>query len=172
MPKSAPRIELTEQERNELETLARKPSTTQAMAMRANIVLMAAEGKQNKEIQKSLGVNKNIVTLWRNRFRYKRVAGLQDMPGRGRKRTYGHDERLKVIAKGCEKSPAQTWTIRELAAALAETGISKSTVGRILKDIDLKPHKVESWLNSKDPDFEPKAAEICSSRSTRKCIGC
>ena len=162
MPKSAPRIELTEQERTELETMARKPSTAQGMAMRANIILMAAEGKQNKEIQETLRVNKNVVSLWRNRFRFRRVGGLQDMPGRGRKRTYGHDERLMVIAKGCEKPPvAQTWTVRDLAEALTETGISKSTVGRILKDIDLKPHKVESWLNSKDPDFEPKAAEIC-----------
>ena len=147
MSKSAPKIELTQQERTELEALVRKPSTKQGIALRANIVLMAAEGKQNKEIQKTLGVNKNIATLWRNRFRLKRVAGLHDMPGRGRKRTYGHDERLKVIAKGCEEPPARVWTIRELAAALAETGISKSTVGRILKDIDLKPHKVESWLN-------------------------
>ncbi len=162
MPKSAPSIELTEQERTELEAMARKPSTAQGMAMRANIILLAAEGKQNKEIQKTLGVNKNVVSLWRNRFRFRRTNGLHDMPGRGRKRTYGHDERLKVIAKGCEKPPdAQIWTIRDLAAALAETGISKSTVGRILKDIDLNPHKVESWLNSKDPDFEPKAAEIC-----------
>lgn len=72
------------------------------------------------------------------------------------------DERLKVIAKGCEKPPvAQIWTIRDLAAAPAKTGISKSTVSRILKDIELKPHKVGSWLNSKGPDFEPKAAEIC-----------
>ncbi len=99
MPKSAPRIELTEQERTELETMARKPSTAQGMAMRANIILMAAEGKQNKEIQETLRVNKNVVGLWRNRFRFRRVGGLQYMPGRGRKRTYGHDERLRVIAK-------------------------------------------------------------------------
>ncbi|MFZ0944269.1 MAG: IS630 family transposase, partial [Syntrophobacteraceae bacterium] len=64
MPKSAPRIEVTEQERTELETMARKPSTAQGMAMRANIILMAAEGKQNKEIQETLRVNKNVVGLW------------------------------------------------------------------------------------------------------------
>ena len=139
MSRKAPVIGLTAEERKQLEQLVNKPSTAQAISLRARIILLAAGGMANKEIHKALQVNKNVVNLWRRRFHEERLEGLKDRPGRGRKRIYGHDERLKVIAKGCEKPPeAQRW-----------------------KEIDLKPHKVQMWLTSKDPDFECKAAEIC-----------
>lgn len=162
MTRQAVLIELSASEHEELDRMVSSPSTPQGLAMRARIVLLASAGRRNKEIGPSLGVSKNVVTLWRNRFRWERLAGLKDRPGKGRKRKYGHDQRLKVIARSCEKPPeAGRWTVRDLAASLADVGVSKSTIFRILKEIDLKPHQVQGWLTSRDPDFERKAAEIC-----------
>jgi transposase len=162
MSRKAPIIELNPDERKELERIVASPSAPQGRAERARIILMAAYGKENREIASTLEIGKNAVTLWRKRFRWERMKGLLDHPGRGRKRKYRHDERLKLIAKSCEKPPeAQNWTIRDLAEAVSDLGLSKSTVGRILKEIDLKPHLVEGWLNSRDPEFDRKAAAIC-----------
>jgi transposase len=162
MPRRALVIELSTSEREELERLTRSGTTPQQMAMRARLVLLAASGRSNQEIEAALGVTKNVVTLWRTRFRWQRLEGLKDRPGRGRKRTYGHDERMAVIARSCEASvTGRAPTVREIAAALAPLGISKSTVGRMMKALDLKPNKVESWLTSRDPEFERKAAEVC-----------
>jgi len=162
MPRRAPVIELSAMERRELERLTRGGTTPQQMAMRARLVLLAADGRSNQEIQAALGVTKNVVTVWRTRFRWQRLEGLKDRAGRGRKRTYGHDERLAVIARSCETSVAgRVPTVREIAQALAPLGISKSTVGRMMRAIDLRPNKVQSWLTSRDPEFERKAAEVC-----------
>jgi len=162
MSRRAVQIELSPNERDELERLVRARRTPQQMVMRARLVLMAAEGKNNQEIQAELGVTKNVVTLWRTRFRWERMEGLKDRAGRGRKRTYGHDDRVAVIARSCQPSPGGgAPTVREIAKAMAPLGISKSTVGRMMKALDLKPNKVESWLTSRDPDFERKAAEVC-----------
>jgi transposase len=162
MPRRAPVIELSPSERGELERLTRGGTTPQQMAMRARLVLLAAEGRSNQQIQVALGVSKNVVTAWRTRFRWQRLDGLKDRVGRGRKRTYGHDERLAVIARSCETSATgRVPTVREIAEALAPLGISKSTVGRMMKAIDLKPNTVQSWLTSRDPEFERKAAEVC-----------
>ena len=162
MSRRATRIELTSGEKSTLEKTVRSPSAAQGAVMRATIVLMAAEGLENQEIAQRLNVGKNTVTLWRNRFRWERLAGLRDRPGRGKKRKYGHEERLKVIVQSCEENAiGRPKTIREIADDLSDIGISKTTVGRMLKEIDLKPHKVEGWLTSRDPEFERKAADIC-----------
>lgn len=162
MSRKAPKIELSIEERQQLQQWVNKPSTPQALSLRAKIILLASKGRENKEIQQILQADKNVVSKWRRRFKREHLEGLRDRPGRGRKRIYGHSERLRVIIKGCEKpQEARRWTVRDLASALVDMRISKSTVGRILKEIDLKPHKVETWLSSRDPEFEPKAAEIC-----------
>jgi len=156
------KIELDAQERGDLENMVNSRMTPQGMAQRASVVLLAEQGKSNDDIARELNVHRNFVSRWRGRFRWKRIEGLKDEPGKGQKRTYGHDARLKVIAKSCEKPPeAQRWTVRDIAAALSDVGISKTTVGRILKSTDLKPHQTEQWMTSRDPDFEAKSAEIC-----------
>ncbi len=136
----AMRIELTAAEKSVLEKTVRSPSAAQCAVTRAKIVLMAAEGLENQQISQRLNVGKNTVTLWRARFRWERLAGLRDRPGRGKKRKYGHEERLKVIVQSCEENGVgRPKTIREITDDLSEIGISKTTVGRMLKEIDLKP---------------------------------
>lgn len=155
----APKIELDPQEREELEKLKRAKTTPKNIAQRVDVVLLAASGLQNEEIARLVGTTPLTVGVWRRRFRLNRMAGLKDRAGRGKKRVYGHDDRLKVIALSSEEREDGTRpTVRGTAA---RAGMSKTTVGRILKEIDLKPHRTEIWLTSRDPDFEKKAAEIC-----------
>jgi hypothetical protein len=60
---------------------------------------------------------------------------------------------------------ATRWSLDDLAAAMInqahDEAMSRSTIFRILEEADLKPHRSVYWLNSHDPDFEPKAREIC-----------
>lgn len=159
MRSKAQPIELTIEEKTTLDQLANSRNTPQGMAQRAKIVLLAADGLKNTDIACQLQLETHLVGRWRNRFRWKRLEGLQDEKGRGRKRLYSHDVRFKIITKSCETPPEGThWTVRELAK---EVNVSKSTVNRILHELDLKPWKVEEWLTSYDPEFEKKAAEIC-----------
>jgi len=85
---------------------------------------------------------------------------LRDRQRAGGPRRYGHDERLAVFRTACSPPPeGEThWTVRALAAAV---GIGKSQTHAILAEADLKPHQVRSWLQSIDPEFETKQAEVC-----------
>lgn len=161
MARRAVPIELSAEERDELVRLTRSGRAPQAVARRARVVLLAAEGAENQQIAAEVGLNENAVGLWRRRFRWERLAGLSDRAGRGRKRKYGHEARLAVVLSSQADEQGRRATVRQIAASLEAQGMSKSTVARLLKSMDLKPWKVESWLTSHDPDFERKAAEIC-----------
>lgn len=161
MARRAVAIELSAEEREELERLTRSARTPQALAQRARIVLLASAGMENQQIAAEVGLHANVVGLWRQRFRQERMVGLADRPGRGRKRTYGHEARLAVVLSSQSDDQGRRPSVRKIAASLESQGMSKSTVARLLKAMDLKPWKVESWLTSRDPDFERKAAEIC-----------
>lgn len=163
MAKVAPKIELTDEERTELNRITNARTSEQRMVKRAAIVLLAAEGQQNKMIAARLGIRRTTVALWRNRFRWLRMDGLFDKPGRGSKPVYDYHDRIKIIRKACEISTSgNPVTMSDLATELAEeVGISRSQVNKILNEMEIKPHRIESWLTSHDPEFEKKEAEIC-----------
>lgn len=164
MPRLAPTIELETEQRRELEARLRARRTEQRAVERARIVLLAADGLSNQEIAERLSVESDTVGKWRGRFAREGLAGLEDRPRSGRRPVYGHDDRLKIIKKVTEEPPDPTshWSGRQIAEALAaEVGISRSQVWRILDDLDLKPHRVRSWLTSRDPEFWEKAADVC-----------
>jgi putative transposase len=162
MARPATVIELSTGERAELERMVTSRTIERRMAERARIVLMAAEGEETVRIAQELGTSAATVCRWRKRFADMGVVGLRDEPRAGRPRTYGYEERLKVIRRVAESpSDATRWTVRDLAADLAEeVGMSKSHLARVLKELDLKPHQFRMWLNSQDPEFEAKQAEI------------
>jgi transposase len=145
-----------------LELWVRSPSQQQRLVERARIVLLAAEGLENQVISERLSIPVNRIGRWRSRFAERGLAGLRDLSGRGRKRVYGAAERLEVIAAATRRPEAEThWSARRLSEHLSTSlGISYRTVHRILKGLDLKPHLVEQWLNSTDPDFDAKKADI------------
>jgi transposase len=100
MARRAPHIELTAEERATLQSILRSPSSEQRDVLRARIVLLAAAGKRNEQIQEELNISKPVVVKWRRRFVADRVAGLADQVGRGRKRKYDAAVRHRIAASG------------------------------------------------------------------------
>jgi transposase len=162
---NVPVLEISDVERVELGRRVRAHTSSQRMVKRARIVLLASEGLANRRIGQLVGMDEHNVGVWRRRFETERLAGLEDRPRSGRPRIYGHDERVKIVAKATSERPETEshWSHRLLASELAdEIGISESQVGRILAELDIKPHRVRSWLSRPDdPEFWDRAADVC-----------
>lgn len=156
-------LNVTMEEKKDLTTITKTKTSEQRMVERARIILMTDDGKSLDDIARDLGISRATANLWRQKFLTKRMEGLKDEQRSGRPRNFTSEQRLKVIARACQKPENITqWSTRDLAEALKQENleISKSTVNRILLDTDLKPHKVEMWLTSKDPEFDEKCAQI------------
>jgi transposase len=159
MGKPAVAIDLTEDERRELEELARRRRTAQGLARRARIVLLAAEGLENKEICAELDVDANTVAKWRRRYAARRMDGLMDEPRPGAPRQIDDDEIAETIRLTLETTPrnATHWSLRSMAAAV---GHAPSTIHRIWKAFGLQPHRIETFKLSTDPLFVEKVRDI------------
>lgn len=162
---SVPVLEVTTEERAELERRVRAHTSSQRTVKRAQVVLLAAEGVPMKRIGERVGMNEHNVGIWRRRFEAARLEGLEDRPRSGRPRVYGHDDRVRIVAKVTSERPEREshWSHRLLASALAdEIGISESQIGRVLSELDIKPHRVRSWLSRPDdPQFWERAGDVC-----------
>jgi transposase len=159
-----PPLAITDAERGELQRRVRAHTTPQRAAKRARIVLLAADGVSNRQIAPIVGMNEHTVAHWRHRFQAERLAGLQDRKRPGRPLVYDHDQRLRIVATVTQQppDPASHWSHSQLAGELADMGISASQIGRILADLDIKPHRVRSWITRpQDPGFWERAADIC-----------
>ena len=95
-------IELTDEERGQLEAWTRRRTSAQALALRSRIVLLAAEGLRNTEIAERLGIRRNAAAPWRSRFAAHRLDGLTDDPRPGRPRTVTDEQVEEVIVKTLE----------------------------------------------------------------------
>src|SRR5579875_330677 len=158
MSRRAIPIKLSDEERHTLERWVRSPSQEHRLVQRARIVLLADQGLSNQAIAQQIGIHEVQVCKWRRRFAAQRLDGLADQPRSGRPLRYGHDDRLRLIDTVVKPPEVEShWSTRSLAA---EVGISKSHVQRLLKELDIKPHQVQEWLTSKDPDFMAKQADI------------
>ena len=159
MARTAAAIELSDEEERELRQVLRTPSAAQHQAIRARIVLRAAQGATNVQIAGELGVSQPTVGLWRRNFAERGLEGLLDARRPGRPREIDDDEVQRVLAKTLESPPDGTtqWSVRRLAAA---TGVSASTVHRIWRDHKLKPHQVRSFKFSKDPQLVEKVIDV------------
>src|SRR5215213_6711260 len=105
--RAAVRIELSEDERAELSARLRRRKVGRADAMRAEIVLLAADGISNLAIAARLGITRVTVALWRKRFATKRLEGLTDEPRPGAPRKIGDDKIAEVVTTTLEKLPAE-----------------------------------------------------------------
>jgi transposase len=159
MGRAAASIELSAEERRELEGLARRRRTAQGLAQRAQIVLLAAEGVENKTIAERVGAVQNTVGKWRRRFAEHRLDGLYDEPRPGRPREIGDEEIAETIRLTLETTPrnATHWSLRSMGAAV---GHSPSTIHRIWQAFGLQPHRTETFKLSKDPLFVDKIRDI------------
>jgi transposase len=157
-PKAA--LTLSDVERETLQQWARRPKTAQALALRARIVLTCAEGKANKDVAAELGVWPQLVGKWRARFVERRLEGLADEPRPGAARTITDDQVEAVIVKTLEEAPGNGdthWSTRSMAKAV---GLNQTAISRIWRAFGLKPHLVESWKLSTDPQFIDKVRDI------------
>ena len=168
----APPIILAQNTRTDLHAFARAPSTPQSLALRARIILRAGEPDQptNLRIGRELGCSNLTVGKWRRRYQALGCAGLQDASRPGRPRAIPSPTRVQVISVASTLPQDQDrsvtrWTLDEIVTAVLETlhtgPLSRSSIWRILHDVDLKPHKSAYWLNSHDEDFDAKAHTIC-----------
>lgn len=152
-------LKITDEERSELRGWARRPKTAQAMALRARIVLAAAEGWTNTEIADELGVSRPTVGKWRRRFAELGLDGLVDAPRPGAPRKITDEDVERVIAMTLEQKPrnATHWSTRSMAEA---TGLSQSAISRIWRAFSLQPHRMETFKLSNDPLFVSKVRDI------------
>jgi transposase len=160
-------IEVSADDRAELQRIVRAVSSEVRMVERARIVLCAAEGLKGVEIAERVGCSLPTVVKWRGRFARGGLQGLADAPRSGRPLTHGPEVRALLIAKACTR-PQDTesgqrrerWTYLELGE---EVGMSESQAHVILKRAEIKPHLSEYWVMSdfSRPEFEERMGEIC-----------
>ncbi len=150
---------MSEGEREQLESWARRGKSAQALAQRARIVLAAAEGLKNTEISRRLSLDHATVGKWRSRFARDRLEGLVDEPRPGKPRTITDGQVEEVIVKTLESTPkgATHWSTRSMAS---EVGLSQTAVSRIWRAFGLQPHRTETWKLSKDPQFVAKVRDV------------
>jgi transposase len=156
----ASRIILANEERQVLERWARGRSTPVRLVQRAQIVLRAAGGLQNRDIAEQLGMDPGKVGRWRARFAQHRLAGIEkDAPRSGRKPKLRQSLVKKIIEMTTQHKPANAthWSTRTLAA---EMGIDHVMVHRVWKANELKPHLSRTFKLSNDPRFIEKVTDV------------
>ena len=153
----APAIELTDEQEGELTRLARSKRTSVRLAQRAQIVLLAARGLQNKDIARQLGIGRVQVARWRERYLACGVQGIErDLP-RGAPPVKVDVAKLVELTTQSTPEAATHWSTRKMAAVLE---VSPSTVMRHWQANGLKPHLVRGFKISRDPKFVEKLEDI------------
>ncbi|MGK7936523.1 MAG: helix-turn-helix domain-containing protein [Xenococcaceae cyanobacterium] len=163
MPRLAPKpIELENIEEQELAKIIARHNTSQQIAKRAKIILLASQGKNHREIARELGISREMARLWRERWLERKqgeipvLERLWDLERPGVPTKFTTEQVLKLFAIACEPPekygrPISHWTSRELAFEMVKQGIVESIstrhVGRLLCEATLKPHSSEYWLN-------------------------
>ncbi|MGW6262384.1 IS630 family transposase [Streptomyces sp. NPDC055085] len=153
-----PDLVLTEAERDQLTRWARRAKTAPFLALRARIVLRCAQGGTNRQVAAELGIAQAMVNRWRSRFIVGRLDGLADEPRPGRPPSILLDQVEDVVVATLESTPGKD-THWSRASMAQRTGLSKSTIGRIWKKFDLKPHLRDPFKLSTDPQFVDKVVD-------------
>lgn len=154
------KIELSEIEHVELLSITRSTTAEKRMVERANIILGWHKGKTFSETKKELGVSEVIINKWRSRFKKSSLDGLKDAQRSGKPPVYSAVAKARVIKLATEK-PGQGYTRWSQRRIAKKVGMSQTKVQNLLKDANLKPHKIEYWCGkSTDPEFESKMINI------------
>ena len=155
----ATQIQLTLQQQVELDHCASSRSFTARAVERAKIVLGLAPGKARTEIAAQLGIVRQTVWRWERRFRQHGTAGLEDAPRSGRPHVIPPEKIEQIVHKTTHETPPDSthWSTRNLAR---QVEVSASSVGRIWRARDLKPHRVRTFKLSNDPQFAEKTDDV------------
>jgi transposase len=160
MPFAAEAIKLTGEERVELEQMTQSRTLPAGDVFRARLILMLSDGLPYRTIQERLDTTAPTISRWKERFLKERIAGLLEIRHPGQKPSVITPALQAKVLEATRRKPkdgSTHWSCRKLAAQL---GISKDTVQRIWQRAGLKPHRLERYMASDDPEFERKAADI------------
>jgi transposase len=152
-------IELSEEERQQLEEVVRRRRVAKADAQRAQVVLLSAEGCAGKDISRRVGISEPTVVKWRQRFLANRCLGLSELPRSGAPRRVSDEQIETIIKQTLESTPKEAthWSTREMAK---RCGFSRQTVSRIWRTFGLAPHRSENFTLSNDPYFIDKVRDV------------
>src|SRR6478736_3200107 len=152
-------IALTGEQRSELEQVARSRRTPQAVALRARIVLVTADGFAPSAIAEELGTSQPTVRKWRARYVEDGLAGLRNEPRPGRPRSLDDQRVADLLNQALQTRPAKQthWSVRSFAA---EAHISKDMAHRLFRTAGIAPHRSRSFKLSNDPAFVEKVRDI------------
>jgi len=154
-----PPINLTDEERVQLESISRSRTLPHSIVTRARIILLAAQGVTNTAVADEIGISKQAVGKWRQRYLKHGLCGLHDELRPGRPRSVGDEKVAALIRKTLNTKPKDGthWTIRSIAQ---EIKLSRPTVHRIWTAFGLQPHRQRHFKLSTDPFFTEKVRDI------------
>jgi transposase len=152
-------LKLIAEQREDLQRWAQSRTLPAGDVFRARLILALADGTTYREIARSLKTSLPTIARWKKRFERDGWAGLEGRHRGSKPRAATPKVQARVIRQVQQKpgDGSTHWSCRKLASELA---LSKSTVQRILAQAQLKPHRLERYMASNDPDFESKAADI------------
>jgi transposase len=169
-------IPVSEKHRRELEAIERRRNAPQGLVRRAQIILLAARGVGVRATAERLGIGRATVQRWRRRWSSapateSTLERLVDAPRPGTPATFTPEVICSILALACEPPKRDGrelthWTHADLAAEAAARGIVESispdSIGRFLREADLKPHRVRGWINTpRDGQFDEKCRDVC-----------
>jgi transposase len=173
---SRPKLQLAQEEHEYLKKLKRSRTAPQRSIERAKFLLSYYENKSISHIAREFRTNRpKVERVIKKAIAYGIYDSLRDLPRKGRKRTISSEARAWIISLACMKPkdvghPHEIWTLRLLAQHIRdrcrESGfpdlskISPGTISKILSSSNIKPHKIYSYINQRDPDFEPKSVVV------------
>ena len=160
VPFRAEALSVSEDERQELQRMSLSRSLPAGDVFRARLILMLTDGLSYAEVQKSLNTTAPTISKWRKRFLEQRIDGLMQERHPGQRPTVITPQLQAKVLAATRRKPSDGsthWSCRKLAK---ELGIGKDVVHRIWRTAGLRPHRLERYMASKDPDFESKAADI------------
>jgi transposase len=152
-------ITLTNEERMELSQRAKSRTGRAEDARRARVILLLEEGHTWDEVCKRVDCSRGFIASWSRRFAEQRVAGLysRHVGQTANVLTPRLEARILKLTAGAPPDGSTHWSTRKLGERL---GVSHMMVARVWRKHVLKPHRLERYMASNDPDFEAKAADI------------
>jgi putative transposase len=159
MARTAPVIQLTKEEREQIESYVRSRSIPSGLSTRFRMILLAADGLENGAISEKVGLSRASVGKWRKRFAKKGLQGLHDELRPGRPRSFLDEKVSELIQKTLKSRPEGMthWSTRTMAE---ESGVSHMTVCRVWQTFGLKPHRSDTFKLSTDPFFVEKVRDV------------
>jgi transposase len=151
-------LEISTQQKSELEALVNRPTSPQRMVRRARIILLRSEGHSQVSTAEQVGVRRTVVSEWEKRFRAEGIGGLAEARRSGRKPSISQEVKAEIITEATRPPKGRTrWSTRTMAKA---KGVSNHTVNKLWRANDIKPHLKSTFKLSNDKNFEEKFWDV------------